>query len=143
MKKHIRISVFEIALIGILLSIALTAKYFDKFIPHVHPFHIVSLLIGIALLRVASSFMLIGSYILSSSLLFGIDGPTMLAFVLHAGNKFILLLFCFVRYFRNKNSLQLTFIMIILIIITLALYLFIMIIADSEYTRVLTSETPF
>lgn len=142
-KDNLNITLFEITLMGMLLSIALTSKYFDKFIPHVHPFHIVTLLIGIAILRVIASLLFVSSYVLASSVMFGVEGPTMLASVVHTAESFSLLLFCLFKFFNEKEYYIKLVMMTILIIISMLLYLFLMIVGDSEYTRVSDSTIPF
>ena len=143
MKKHIKISIFEISIIGIFLAIAITSRFFDKFIPHIHPLHIIILLSGIAILRVVSSFLFIGSYILLSDLLFGVEGPTLLAMVIHTIAAASLLLFCFIRMFRNKNWKIYYSAMVGLIILVMSIYLFLTVMGDSEYVRVSDSTKPF
>ncbi|TCG12104.1 hypothetical protein [Mycoplasma todarodis] len=144
MKKiNYKLSIFEIALIGILLSLAVTAKYFDNFIPHVHPLHIVCLITGIAILRTIPSFLLVGSYVLLSSVIFGVEGPTLIASVLHTCESLTLLLICITTIYKEKSRIKHLILLISLIIISCMLYLFIMILGDSEYTRVTNSNTPF
>ncbi len=144
MKKiNYKLSIFEIALIGILLSLAVTAKYFDHFIPHVHPLHIVCLITGITVLRTIPSLLLVGSYILLSSVIFGIEGPTLIASVFHTCESLALLLVSFASIYKKKSRIKHLIILISLIIVSCMLYLFIMIIGDSEYTRVTNSNIPF
>ena len=143
MKKYIKISIFEIAIIGIFLALAITSKFFDKFIPHVHPLHFIILLAGIALLRTISSVLFIGSYILLSDLIFGIEGPTLFATLIHTTATISLLLFSFTRMFRDKNWKIYYSIMIGLIILVMSIFLFLTVVGDSEYTRVMDSSVPF
>lgn len=142
-KLNPKLSVFEIALTGILLAVAVTAKYFDKFIPHVHPFHIVCLITGITLLRTISATLLVGSYVLITSITFGVEGPTVLASALHTLQTFVLLIICLARIIKSEKIQIRIATQIALIVITMMLYLFVMIIADSEYTRIGNSNVPF
>lgn len=142
-KINLRLSVFEIAMIGLILSLALTAKLFDKFIPHVHPIHIIVLLVGISILRFYSSVLLIATYKITKGLLFSFEGPTTVAIGLHILQIFSLLLFSFTRLFRDKGWKIHLSAMIGFIVLTMSVYLFLMIIADSEYTRVSDSSIQF
>ena len=130
---------------GIMLSLAMTAKYFDKFIPHVHPIHIIALLIGISLLRFYPSIIFLTSYVIMKNAIFGVEGPTIVASAIHIAQPFSLLLILLIRLkmFKDKNKPIQILIMSAIIIMTLSLYLFIMIMADSEYTRVTDTSVPF
>ncbi|MCR8612952.1 MAG: hypothetical protein NC236_00505 [Mycoplasma sp.] len=142
-KNNLKITIFEISLMGLMLGISLTARYFDNFIPHAHPIHIIALLIGISLLRVFPAFIFTGAYILIKSLIFGIEGPTLIASGIHLLEPVSLLIICFAKYFKNKNWYIYSSILIAFIIIALASYLFLMIIGDSEYTRVINNSISF
>lgn len=137
-----KLSVFEIALIAIVLSLAITSKFFDRFIPHVHFVHYVVLIIGISLLRFFNAVILIVAYTLITMLFFPGHSPTPYAMIGHLLNHITLLLVWTFKLFKQSKTRDYV-ILPSVVFFTLLLYLFIMTLADSEYTRISSPKTPF
>ena len=130
-----RLSIFEITLAGMILGLAIGATYFDKFIPHVHPIHIVVLLIGITIMRFRVSVVLITSFIILRTLLFGFNGITLFMVSIHIISTLSLLLASTTSLIIEKmNGKWKRTIIIPIIIITMMFYLTFMIIGDSDYS---------
>ena len=136
-----RLSIFEITLVGVILSLSITAKYFDRFIPHVHPIHVVVILIGISIMRLRVSILLIISYIILKMILFGPGGITGFMITVHTLATVSLLLMSSISFFLKKmNSKYKIAIFIPIIIFTMIIYLAFTVIGDTDYSP---KELPF
>lgn len=130
-----RLSIFEITLAGMILGIAVAAKYFDRFIPHVHPFHFVVLLIGLSIMRFRVSIVLIISYIIVKIILFGPEGITGFMITFHILSTASLLLVSTVRLFSKRmGGKYKSWVIIPIIIGTMVIALIFKIIGDSDYS---------
>ena len=136
-----RLSIFEISLTGMILAIAIAAKYFDRFIPHVHPLHIVILLIGISIMRFRVSVILIATYIIVKMLLFGPTGITGFMITFHIFSTISLLIVSSASpVIKKMNGKYKKLIIVPIIIFAMIVALTLKVIGDSDYTP---KTTPF
>ena len=135
-----RISIAEIVITGLLLSLAITSKFFDNFIPHVHPIHVVMLVIGMLVLRVYMASFLLASYLILKFVLFGFREPTAFMIGMHLLAVSLLFLISIASSVKIKN-VKLRYVVIFLtIIIVMGMYLTLWIIGDTDYSP---KQVPF
>ena len=136
-----KLTIFEITLAGMILGVAIAAKYFDRFIPHVHPLHIVVLLIGLSIMRFRVSIILMSSYIILKIILFGPGGITAFMVGFHiAGTLSLLIVSLTPIIVKKMDGKYKSLIIIPIIILTMSFYLVFAVIGDTDYSA---KDLPF
>lgn len=121
-------------MIAVFIALAIVGKMIDRFIPHIHPFQMLFLLVGIAFLGIIRGLILINLTIIVGYLLFGTTEITAFMISMHIIGQELLVIVGIIKYWNIKNKTMYLISATSLIMGVMTIYLFFVILGDSDYS---------